>query len=79
MYAQQIGVNPMNNSWNRDYQTVGFGNYGYGIYTQEADVYRNLFTGRLNVEREVDFTPLTANHFQPYTGYAAAIHQHYIN
>jgi hypothetical protein len=79
MYAQPIGINPMNNGWNRDYQTVGYGNYGYGIYTQEADVYRNLFTGRLNTEREVDFVPLTTNHFQPYTGYAAAIHQHYIN
>ncbi|CAF1108690.1 unnamed protein product [Adineta ricciae] len=64
------------NSWNNDYQTVGYGNYGYGIYTQDVEVHRNPFTGRVNIEREVDFVPI-GNHFQPYTGFPAAIRQHY--
>ncbi|CAF3857950.1 unnamed protein product, partial [Adineta steineri] len=45
-------------SWNRDYQTITYGNYGYGIYTQDVELHRNPYTGRLNVEREVDFTPI---------------------
>ena len=67
------------NSWNNDYQVVGYGNYGYGIYTQDVDVYRNPWTGRPMIEREVDFVPLGHRHFQPYTGVPAAIHQHYLS
>ena len=67
------------NSWNNDYQTIGYGNYGYGIYTQDVEVYRNSFTGRTNIEREVDFVLLSNRYFQPHTGFPAAIHQHYIS
>ncbi|CAF0857812.1 unnamed protein product [Adineta steineri] len=86
MLAQPIGINNMNaintmntaNTWNNDYQTVGYGNYGYGIYTQDVELSRNPFTGRINLEHEIDFVPL-GNQFQPYTGFPASIHQHYIN
>ncbi len=67
------------NSWNQDYQTVGFGNYGYGIYSQDVEVYRNPFTGRVNIERDVDFVPLGNRYFSPYASFPAAYHQHYYN
>ena len=69
----------VNNNWNGDYHTIGFGNYGYGIYTQDSAMYVNPWNGHLGVEREIDFTPLDALHFQPYTGVPAAIRQHYIS
>ncbi|CAF1105559.1 unnamed protein product [Adineta steineri] len=79
MFTQPIAaISPMN-SWNRDYQTITYGNYGYGIYTQDVELYRNPYTGRVNVEREVDFTPIGNNYYQPITGIPASIHQHYIN
>jgi hypothetical protein len=62
---------------NQDYQTVGFGNYGYGIYLQDVEVYRNPFTGRANIERDVDFIPLTGNPFRSYAGFSVAIDQQY--
>ncbi|CAF3901573.1 unnamed protein product, partial [Adineta steineri] len=76
MFTQPIAaISPMN-SWNRDYQTIAYGNYGYGIYTQDVELYRNPYTGRVNVEREVDFTPIGNNYYQPITGIPASIHQH---
>jgi hypothetical protein len=80
MLGQTAAIAPINN-WNTDYQTIGYGNYGYGIYTQDVELIRNPFTGRLNLEREVDFVPLgsSLSHFQPYTGFPAAIRQHYIS
>ncbi|CAF1562014.1 unnamed protein product [Adineta steineri] len=79
MFARPIAaITPMN-TWNRDYQTITYGNYGYGIYSQDVELYRNPYTGRLNVEREVDFIPIGNNYYQPITGIPAAIHQHYIN
>lgn len=65
------------NSWNQDYQRVGYGNYGYGIYSQDVEVHRNPFTGRVNVERDIDFVPLRNSHFGAYAGFSPAIHQHY--
>ena len=65
------------NSWNQDYQTVGYGNYGYGIYSQDVEVHRNPFTGRVNVERDIDFVPVGGNPFGAYGGFPGAIHQHY--
>ena len=38
MFARPIGAL---NSWNQDYLTVGYGNYGYGIYSQDVDVDRH--------------------------------------
>jgi hypothetical protein len=73
MFARPIGAL---NSWNQDYVTVGYGNYGYGIYSQDVDVHRNRFTGRINVERDVDFIPLNSG-FRPYASFPAAVHQHY--
>ncbi|CAF0761904.1 unnamed protein product [Adineta steineri] len=61
------------------YTCITYGNYGYGIYSQDVELYRNPYTGRLNVEREVDFIPIGNNYYQPITGIPAAIHQHYIN
>lgn len=65
------------NSWNRDYQTVGFGNYGYGIYTQDVELQRNPFTGGLNVGHDIDFIPLSNSTVGPYASFPAAYHQHY--
>ncbi|UJR17393.1 hypothetical protein I4U23_004288 [Adineta vaga] len=59
------------------HQTVGNGNYGYGVYAQDDVVHRNLYSGRQSYEREVDFVPV-GNQYQPYTGYPAEIHQHYV-
>ena len=75
MFARPIGAI---NSWNQDYQTVGFGNYGYGIYSQDVEVYRNPITGRVNVERELDFVPV-GNAFRPYGSFPAAVFHHYIS
>ncbi len=74
MFARPIGAI---NSWNQDYQTVGFGNYGYGIYSQDVEVYRNPITGRMNVEREIDFVPV-GNTFRPYASFPAAVYHHYV-
>jgi len=71
MFAQPI------NSLDQDYQTVGFGNYGYGIYSQDVELYRNPFTGHLNVSRDIDFIPLGNSAFRPYASFPAAYHQHY--
>ena len=66
------------NSWNQDYQTVGYGNYGYGIYSQDVEVHRNPFTGRVNIERDLDFVPLGgAGMFNSYRGFPYGLHQHY--
>ena len=65
------------NSWNQDYQTVGYGNYGYGMYSQDVEVHRNPYTGRVNVERDIDFVPVGNNYFRPYAGYNSGVHQHY--
>lgn len=73
MFARPIGVI---NSWNQDYQTVGNGNYGYGIYSRDVEVHRNPFTGRVNIDEDVDFFPL-GSAFTPYGGYRPVIHQHY--
>ncbi|CAF1653590.1 unnamed protein product, partial [Adineta steineri] len=54
-------------------------NYGYGIYSQDVELYRSPYTGRVNVEREVDFIPIGNQYSQPITGIPATIHQHYIN
>ncbi|UJR10669.1 hypothetical protein I4U23_014864 [Adineta vaga] len=78
-YGKLVSYRHNADAQNQDYQTIGYGNYGYGIYTQDVEVHRNLFTGRVNIEREIDFVPLGHNHFQPYTGFPAAIHQHYIS
>ncbi|CAF1218252.1 unnamed protein product [Adineta steineri] len=79
MFAQPIAaISPMN-SWNTNYQTISYGNYDYGIYSQDVELYRNPYTGRVNVEREVDFIPIGNQYSQPITGIPAAIHQHYIN
>ncbi|CAF4123359.1 unnamed protein product, partial [Adineta steineri] len=53
--------------------------YGYGVYSQDVELYRNPYTGRLNVEREVDFIPIGNQYYQPITGIPASIPQHYIN
>ncbi|CAF0882042.1 unnamed protein product [Adineta steineri] len=80
MFAQPIAaISPMNNTWTRNYQTIDFGNYGYGIYSQDVELYRSPYTGRVNVEREVDFIPIGNQYSQPITGIPATIHQHYIN
>jgi hypothetical protein len=76
MYGQPIGGI---NSWNQDYQTIGYGNYGYGLYSQDVALHPNPMMGRMNVERELDFVPVGNSHFQPYTGFPASIYQHYIN
>ncbi|CAF4251395.1 unnamed protein product, partial [Rotaria magnacalcarata] len=49
-------VQPINN-WDRDYVTIGYGNYGYGIYSQDFDIHQNPFTGYVSVERDLDFIP----------------------
>ncbi|CAF0815197.1 unnamed protein product [Adineta steineri] len=67
------------NTWNTDYRTITYGNYGYGVYSQDVELYRNPYTGRLNVEREVDFIPIGNQYYQPITGIPASIRQHYIN
>ncbi|CAF3325704.1 unnamed protein product [Rotaria socialis] len=69
-------VQPINN-WNRDYAAISYGNYGYGIYTQDFDVHRNPFTGYVYLERDLDFIPLGNNTFSPYRSFPMAIHQHY--
>ena len=74
MFGQPYGAI---NSFNQDYQTVGYGNYGYGIYSQDVEVHRNPFTGRVNVERDIDFIPVGNSVFRPYAGYTLPIHQHY--
>jgi len=74
MFARPIGAI---NSWNQDYQTIGYGNYGYGIYSQDVEVHRNPFTGRLNIDRDVDFIPLGNSTFGLYGGFRPPIHQHY--
>ncbi|CAF1431391.1 unnamed protein product [Adineta steineri] len=74
-----IGQPNLLNNFNGNYQTIGFGNYGYGIYTQESAMYRNPWDGHIGVEREVDFTPLDVYHYQPITGIPASIRQHYIS
>ncbi|CAF1245139.1 unnamed protein product [Adineta steineri] len=80
MFAQSIAaISPMNNSWNRNYQTISYGNCDYLIYSQDVELYRNPYIGRVNVEREVDFIPIGNQYFQSITGIPAAIHQHYIN
>ncbi|UJR37342.1 hypothetical protein I4U23_030050 [Adineta vaga] len=75
MFASPI----VSNTWNGDYRTIGYGNYGFGIYTQDSDIYMNPLTGHVGVEREIDFTPLNYNQFQPYTGIPSSIRQHYIS
>jgi len=74
MFGGPVGVL---NSSNQDYQTIGFGNYGYGIYTQDVEVHRNPFTGRVEVERDLDFVPLGNSIFGPYGGPPYGIHQSY--
>jgi hypothetical protein len=76
MFRQPIGGI---NSWNQDYQTLSYGNYGYGLYSQDVELYRNPLTGRINVEREIDFVPVGNSYFRPYAGFPAAIYQHYIS
>jgi hypothetical protein len=74
MYGQPYGAI---NNVSQDYQSVGYGNYGYGIYSQDVEVHRNPFTGRVNVERDIDFTPVGNSVFRPYAGYSFPVHQHY--
>lgn len=74
MFSQPVRVI---NSWNQDYQTVGIGNYGYGIYSQDVEVHRNPFTGLVRVERDVDFIPIRNSGFGSYANYPFPVHQHY--
>jgi hypothetical protein len=76
MYSRPIGA--MNN-WNQDYQVAGYGNYGYGIYSQDVELHRNPFTGRLHLDRDIDFVPLGYSSFSPYATFPAGYHQHYHN
>ena len=68
---------PIVNDWNRNYQTIGYGNYGYGIYRQNIDLVRNPFSAGLHLERDIAFIPIANNPFGIYTGYPSIIHQHY--
>ncbi|CAF1339680.1 unnamed protein product [Adineta steineri] len=67
------------NTCNKDSQIFAYGNFGYGIYLQDVTLYRNPYTGCINVEVEVDFTPTRNHYFQLMTTVPPLIHQHYIN
>ncbi|CAF4051411.1 unnamed protein product, partial [Rotaria magnacalcarata] len=60
-----------------DYVTIGYGNYGYGIYSQDFDIHQNPFTGYVSVERDLDFIPFGNNTFSPYRSFPMVVHQHY--
>ena len=60
-------------------QILDYGKHGYGLYSQDLGLNRNPFTGRINVEREIDFTPVGHSHFRPYGSFPASVYQHYIN
>lgn len=69
----------MGNGWNDTYRTLGYGNYGFGLYSQDVELIRNPITGRINIERELDFIPTASTMYRPYASFPAAVYHHYIN
>ena len=75
MFARPIGAI---SSWSQDYKTVGHGIYGYGIYSQDIEIYRNPITGHVNIERELGFIPVE-NGFPAYGSLPGPVHHQYIS
>jgi hypothetical protein len=76
MFSRQRPV-AIANDWNTNYQTIGYGNYGYGLYVQDIELMPNPFSRGLHVERDIDYIPLGNSGFGAYAGIPAIIHQHY--